>query len=331
MAKRDILDIVEGAYETTVDLHQWLVQANDRFASRFPAALAPGGYVISKTPEGPPKFHAAYLAGVEDAMTVFDPMHENMDRDLADAVFLPGTHCITFSELWAGIPPDTGDESPLTDYIRGRGGNDLLFASSFDRQGTGVLLGAVVKDLELTDKQREIHRRAAVHMAAGWRLRAALAGAPSNDAAEAVFEVDGRLAHAQGAATAQETRSELQEAVKRVDRARTAAVRRDEMEALGLWQGLVEGRWSLIDRYDTDGRRYYVAIANPPLGVAARQLTEVESQVVSQVIAGEPNGVIAYSLGVSESTVAGHLGTSMRKLGAGTRIELVRLGRALGA
>jgi hypothetical protein len=84
---------------------------------------------------------------------------------------------------------------------------------------------------------------------------------------EAVFEADGRLAHAAGRAAYGDVR-ESPEAVRRVDRARTDAVRREEVEALELWQGLVEERWSLIDRYHTDGRRYDVAMAD---GVDARQ------------------------------------------------------------
>ncbi len=34
---------------------------------------------------------------------------------------------------------------------------------------------------------------------------------------------------------------------------------------------------------------------------------------------------------MSESTVAGHLSNAMRKLGARSRIELIRVARALGA
>ena len=50
--------------------------------------------------------------------------------------------------------------------------------------------------------------------------------------------------------------------------------------------------------------------------------------MTAQVVAGEPNGIIAYSLGVSESTVAGHLRNAMRKrriydkLGVSSRFEL---------
>lgn len=314
------------------------MRTNERFALRCPAVVGWGGHIISKTREGPPTFHNAFLTGVEDAMTVFGPMHEDLDPEFAEAIFPTGTRCAFFSEHWGRVKEsrqwsDRTLETAgmIVAYLHSRGSDDLLFSYSYDRTGTGVLLTAMVKGATLTDAAREIHRRAAIHVAAGLRLRRALARARVDDAPEAVFEADGRLAHAEGPATSADMRHRLREAVTRIDRARTNAIRKEEMEALTLWQGLVEGRWSLIDRHDTDGRRYYVAIANPPDGVGVRQLTDVEAQVVAQALAGEPNGVIAYSLGAAESTVAGHLSTAMRKLGVASRMELVRLGQSLGA
>ena len=35
--------------------------------------------------------------------------------------------------------------------------------------------------------------------------------------------------------------------VRRIDRARTRAGREDVDAALGMWEGLVDGRWSLVD------------------------------------------------------------------------------------
>jgi DNA-binding CsgD family transcriptional regulator len=333
-----ILDIVEGAYDTAIDGQEWLIRANERFASRFTGVVALGAHIISKSPDGPPKFHHAFLSGFDDAMAVFGPMHENMAPEFSEAIFPTGTHCALLSEHWERVKNERSwsagsleDMTTLLEFLRSCGGDDLLFTTSYDRTGTGVLLGAIVKQTKLTDRAREIHRLAAVHLAAGLRLRQSLARLPKGDSVEAVFEADGRLAHAEGAASETDMRAQLREAVKRVDHARTDAVRKDEVEALGLWRGLVEGRWSLIDRHDTDGRRYYVAIANPPDGVSARQLTDGEAQVVAQVAAGEPNGVIAYALGVAESVVARRLHNAMRKLGAESRMDVVRLGRALGA
>ena len=339
MVARNILDIVESAYDTSLDGHEWLSSAVERFSERFPNVVGWGGHVISKSPSGPPQFHHAVLSGVDDAMTVFGPMHASMQPDVAEAVFPNGMRCALFSEHWTQLTRTHQFDATthemmkrLIDYLHSVGGNDLLFCTGYDHTGSGVLLGAIVKGATLPESVRELHRLATVHVAAAWRMRRALVPDPLADArAEAIFEADGHLAHADGPAKTESMRALLREAVKRVDRARTSSVRTNDVEALALWQGLVDGRWSLIDRHDSDGRRYYVAIANPVDGIAARQLTQVEAQVVAQVVAGDPNKLIAYSLGVAESTVAGHLTNAMRKLGATSRMDVVRLGRALGA
>jgi DNA-binding CsgD family transcriptional regulator len=339
VAARSILDIVESAYDTSLDGQEWLTGAVEKFSERFPNVVGWGGHVITKTHSGPPHFHHAVLSNVDDAMSVFGPMHAAMKPVVAEALFPNGMRCGLFTEHLAQITRSHELDAPthammngLTDYLHSAGGDDLLFCTGYDHTGSGVLLGAIVKGTSLSEPVRELHRLATVHVAAAWRMRRALVPDPLADKrTEAIFEADGRLAHADGPAKGEDMRALLRDAVMRVDRARTTGVRANDVEALALWQGLVDGRWSLIDRYDSDGRRYYVAVANPPDGIAARQLTQVEAQVVAQVVAGDPNKVIAYSLGAAESTVAGHLASAMRKLGATSRMDVVRLGRALGA
>ena len=58
---------------------------------------------------------------------------------------------------------------------------------------------------------------------------------------------------------------------------------------------------------------------------ASSSLTRREREIVSRVAAGLANKVIAYELGVSESTVATHLGRAMRKLGISRREGLLPL------
>ena len=92
---------------------------------------------------------------------------------------------------------------------------------------------------------------------------------------------------------------------------------------------LDDGRWSVIEHFDSDGRRFYVAIANPALGVDVRALTELERQVAAMVIAGETNKTIGYALGFAESTIATYLACALRKLGLAKRIDLINLAASL--
>jgi DNA-binding NarL/FixJ family response regulator len=101
--------------------------------------------------------------------------------------------------------------------------------------------------------------------------------------------------------------------------------------ALETWKALVRGRWSLVDWFDTDGRRYLLAIPNSPHVTDPRGLTERESQVVTYVMLGHTNKMIAYRLGLSTSRVSTILRTAMRKLGSRTRPQLVKQLRDLRA
>ena len=92
-----------------------------------------------------------------------------------------------------------------------------------------------------------------------------------------------------------------------------------------LWSALIEGRWSLYDRFHEEGRRCLVARRNAPHHQTSRALSAAERQVVGHAARGCANKVIAYAMGVADSTVATHLASAMRKLGVVTRTELVEL------
>jgi DNA-binding NarL/FixJ family response regulator len=98
-------------------------------------------------------------------------------------------------------------------------------------------------------------------------------------------------------------------------------------EAIALWRALVAGRWSIIDHFDSDGRRYLVARRNQP-APAARGLGVLsprERDVLARAALGHTNKLIAYELGVAVATVASALASAAVKLGVATRAELIRL------
>jgi DNA-binding CsgD family transcriptional regulator len=101
--------------------------------------------------------------------------------------------------------------------------------------------------------------------------------------------------------------------------------RRDPDEAVELWRGLVAGRWSVVDQFDHDGKRFVVAVPNEPRPrFTGRELTAREAQVTALAARGHSNKLIAYELGLSVSTVGAYLASAARKLGAPTRASLVR-------
>jgi DNA-binding CsgD family transcriptional regulator len=110
-----------------------------------------------------------------------------------------------------------------------------------------------------------------------------------------------------------------------IDRARGKLRRIDVDEALGEWKGLVDGRWSLIDKFDPDGKRFVLARRNEPGVRGLALLTERERHVVAYAALGHSDKLITYELGLAGSTVRVLLARAARKLGARTRDELIRL------
>ena len=104
------------------------------------------------------------------------------------------------------------------------------------------------------------------------------------------------------------------------------AVRRvSAAEAAATWWQLPRGAWVELDRFD-DGRGRRLVLARHD-GVPARpwhRLSQREKSVVAAVAAGRSNRQIAALLGVSVSTVAGHLRSARKKLGDPRRVDLVR-------
>jgi DNA-binding NarL/FixJ family response regulator len=125
------------------------------------------------------------------------------------------------------------------------------------------------------------------------------------------------------------TRTELSEAVHRRERARSKLRRLQPEEALSEWCALVAGRWSLLDEVEADGRRFIIARRNPVPAPPLATLTPEQAQVVGFALLGHSNKLIAYELGLTESGVAMRLSRAAHKLGARSRVAMIRTVRRL--
>jgi DNA-binding NarL/FixJ family response regulator len=164
----------------------------------------------------------------------------------------------------------------------------------------------------------------AAHLGAGLRLRTKI-GERSLDAlrVDAVLDSQGRMHDGYGPATDRDSREKPREAVQRIEQARTNAGRGEPDAALDNWEALVDGRWSLVDRFDTDGKRYVIAIMNDPAHPDPRGLTPRERQVAEFAGLGRSAKEISYSLGVSSSAVTNCTARIQEKLGLYSQAELV--------
>jgi DNA-binding CsgD family transcriptional regulator len=204
---------------------------------------------------------------------------------------------------------------------------DAMSIQSMDAEGRFLLVvcAPLRKTVQPTAVDGARWSRVASHVAAASRLRERLLVRPSESEGEAVVSPSGELDHAQGKATARSARDILRGAVLRRERALTGRTEADAEGTLRLWRGLVEGRWSLVDRFERDGRRYIVAHPNGVEAPGPRTLTAQERSVVAMAAQGQPLKLIAYDLGLSVAVVSHSLRTGMEKLGARSRAELVRI------
>jgi len=97
-------------------------------------------------------------------------------------------------------------------------------------------------------------------------------------------------------------------------------------EAIVIWGELVRGGWILVDRFDDDVGRSFVLVRHMGHAIPRpwHRLSARERAVVDAVAAGHTNRHIAATLGISISTVAGHLRAARRKLDGARRVDFVR-------
>jgi DNA-binding CsgD family transcriptional regulator len=92
-----------------------------------------------------------------------------------------------------------------------------------------------------------------------------------------------------------------------------------------LWHELLAGRYSLVDRFERDGRWYFVAKRSDPEIVVKLGLTRRERHVVTHIALGRSPKDVGGELGVSVATISGDQARAMRKLGVRSVAELAAL------
>jgi DNA-binding NarL/FixJ family response regulator len=173
--------------------------------------------------------------------------------------------------------------------------------------------------LSLPSQSSAVVRHLGLHVSTGLRLQRVVSSIALEDpAVEAIFDGKGGARHVVGMARGSSQLERLQAAVVRRASARTT----DMGDSQAAWQALIAGRWSLVDRFDSDGQRFVVAYRNPPGVLDPRRLTPREECVATQAALGRSNKEIGDSLCISDSTVATLLAAALAKLGLQSRTLL---------
>jgi len=99
--------------------------------------------------------------------------------------------------------------------------------------------------------------------------------------------------------------------------------------AHAVWQGVLSGRYTIVNWYDRDGRRYLVTGRAPdpsPVAVTPRQ-----RRALAMRARGAAIKVIAGELGVSLGTISRDLTHAMQRLGLASSADLAAvLGHVTG-
>lgn len=332
-----VIDLAEASYDLDVTDSDWLPRVMEAGLPVLDHGLGVAGGLYTRPPGGGDvtldRLHVE--AGPPDFAIRQARVSAECPADIQRACTRPGI-CTTLSEV-AGEKHAYAVEcwTRHHDYSK-----DALGLSAVDPDGQGALIVSPLSErTTLTGHVRHRWQMVGAHLATGFRLRRALKKAaeqplPTTDLphdAEALLD-PGSLQVKEAVGPAQETEAteSLRDAALLIDRARGRMRKTDPDEALTTWRSLVEGRWSMVDWFDSDSRRFVLAIRNPPGIHDPHGLTEREGQVATYAALGESGKLIGYRLGLSPSRVSALLHDAMRKLRVQTQAELVERMRGLG-
>jgi DNA-binding NarL/FixJ family response regulator len=213
-----------------------------------------------------------------------------------------------------------GEFSRMQSRARGIGSRDAAGFCVNDAVDHGFMLVSPTRDtLVLPTQTNATILKLGQHISTGLRLQRVISSAKLEDpAVEAIFDADGRPQHTGGMARGDDALERLRETVS--VRARSAGFELDENP--GVWEAVTAGRWSLVDRFDSDGRRFVVAYRNPPGVLDPRRLTPREESVAALAALGHSNKEVAVTLEITASTVATLLASALAKLGLVSRTQL---------
>jgi DNA-binding CsgD family transcriptional regulator len=321
MAKPDLVDAVEQAYRPGPDPARWLADVVDVLRPSLDRGGGIFGWFYDARDYRNIQFTHPTLRDVDPGLlpaigAALADEHTTLDMTRRHYAMPAGPFSHSLGDAFASHVGWRKNVFPT-------GTRDLVVLNAMDPNRRGCAVLAPRRQVTpATPARLALLSRVAAHLASAQRL--VRAGAAANEP-EAVLSAAGRVEHASGPARDREHREALTGAAQAMDRARGRMRRLGPEESLRTWRAMVSGRWTLVDQFDSDGKRFLVARVNPPRAPRLARLSERERQVAGWAALGHSNKLIAYELGVSLSTVAGHLDSALRKLRLRRTVDLARV------
>ena len=309
--------MVEVAYDVEAPERSWLTAIVEHALRLVPDATRGTAFVLDASKPTGPKLGRPVAVGVESNFSRGLTRAMRSDADLSRFF----KHKVATASEVLGTAEIGGDA--VGAFVLAHGAPDSFGCVALDAEGRGVVVCTdLARVMKVSRSLRTRWRLVGAHIAAAHRLRTRGARSVQDDC---IVAPGGRIVHAESDAKSPAARDRLRDAVVARDRARTNAVRADAQEALALWPGLVSGRWSLVDRFESDGRRFVVARRNPPAPAFPLAFSVRERQVFGHLVQGDSVKLTAYSLGLAPSTVSSIAHSLLLKLGARSIAQLPTL------
>jgi len=323
--KPDIIGVIEAAYRVEQSEAAWLETVLDASRPWLDRGLGVLCAIYDVSLASRPR--ATACAGFDLPDTFDLDLMRGAFRSLSETslhslLTTSGSSVVPWERRFSDLP-EHGATASLPVVPSPFGPSDMLVINAADPTGHGCFISANHRRRHAPSRaERALWDRLAVHFCAGLRLRRRLASGRTRRP-EAVLTPSGRVAHAEHAAQSRAAREELRDAVIARERARGSQRFRAPDAAVDGWKGLVAARWTLLDSFERDGKRYLLAQRNDPAVSWIETLTERERQVVAYASLGRWNKLIAYDLGIAHATVRVLLARAAAKAGVRTRAELV--------
>jgi DNA-binding CsgD family transcriptional regulator len=326
MRPQKLIEFLEAAYALELDDEPWLRRVS----------------LAAREVWGRP---ASILASLYDASDLrqFRPLlvvSEGVPEELGAAFYRflgiagPDVVARVSRRFTAGIMSEVAPElTPSTAEVQSMGIADALCIAGSDPNGLGCSISINMPTaIILNETDLQVYRRMSHHLGAAYRCRLRLgarrdANAKTNltEGAEAVLDPAGKVLHAEGMAKSRSARESLKGALRAFDRARTRGSAQDAVTGMRRHKPLVDARWTLVDTYERDGKRYVVARENQAEVSGLASLSSRERQVAAFLALGRTTKEIAYSLGISDSTTRVLLSRATTKLRVRSRQDLIDL------
>jgi DNA-binding CsgD family transcriptional regulator len=218
------------------------------------------------------------------------------------------------------------NEVPLvaSGEVAASGVGDVCYLNAIEPDGAGAtIVWALRSSVSPSKSDHAALALLARHFTAAHRLLRRFDGSIGPDRAAAVVDPGGRIRHACGVARLAHSRNELRRAVAALEGARAGRKTRHPLDSALAWPTAVGERWTLVDHFDSDGRRFLLAVDNRSVPPRPKPLSEREIEVVRHALRGSSNKEIAFDLGVAHSTIKVLMARAATKMGALSRKDLL--------